>query len=284
VSLRSSRRFKYREPPSTHPMAQIQRLEELRDEWRDQAEVVVVEKTHANKFGVAEWPGHITDSDSELEISTVRAAWETVAMEDARRLAERANHPYGTQRDDFWTEVLAPLARLSSEVVILDRYLFQRLLEKNARGGSGADDHVCWLLEQLDTYMPHLSRVTLIANDEAPQNRPRVKAKDVAAIIERYWLHRAAGSLKHVDVVLAPWWQRGQSLPHDRHVRFNVGAAVTFPQGLGRLAKPTIEDPDGLNWHYRQGSRAVEPLHAAEERVLDHRNRGVTKAPCLIGR
>ena len=70
-------------------------------------------------------------------------------------------------------------------------------------------------------------------------------------------------------------------MPHDRHVRFNVGAAVIFPEGVDRLATPTIEDPDGLNWHYRQGSRAVEPVLAAEERVLNHRNRGVTRAPTL---
>jgi hypothetical protein len=284
VSLSKSRRLVHRNPPCTKPMAQIDRLEELRDEWRDQVEVVVVEKAHADDFGVGGWPGHVADADSSLEISTARAAWETAAMEDARRLAERANHPSGTRREDFWSDVLAPLARLSSEVVVLDRYLFQRLLEKNARGGSGTDEQVCWLLEQLDIHMPPGSVVTLIAHDLAPQSRPPVNAQDIAALIERYWLHRATGHLKLVNVVVAPWRQRRQSLPHDRHIRFNVGAAVTFPQGLGPLATPTIQDPDGLNWHYRQGSRAVEPVLAAEERVLDYRNHGVTRALMLESR
>lgn len=286
-NLNSSRRLVRRTPPCARPMAQIQRLEELRDEWRDHVEVVVVDSAHAEEYGAAGPPGHIADAGSALEISTARAARRTNAMEQARSLAERANHPCRTRRDDFWSEVLRPLARLSNEAFVLDRYLFQRLLYKHARGGSGGMEHVCWLLESLDRDAPAGSKVTLMAHDEAPQDRgqsgppPRVNASDIAAIINHFWRHRAAGNLEVIEVVIAPWRQRGQTLPHDRHVRFNVGAAVTFNQGLDRLATPTIEDPDGLNWHYRQGAPALHSVLAEEGRVLDGRNVGVTRATAL---
>jgi hypothetical protein len=276
-SLSSSHRLVCRTPPCARPMAQIQRLEDLRDEWHDRVEVVVVDRARADGFGVAGSPGHIADAGSALEISTARAARLTNALVQARQLAERANHPCGTRRDDFWAEVLAPLARLSSEVVVLDRYLFHRLLEKEARGGSGVDEHVCWLLERFDETMLAGSTVTLIAHDEALQERgrtgppPQVTALRIAALVERFWLHRAAGRLQLVKVVVAPWWQLRQALPHDRHVRFHIGAAVTFTQGLDRLATPNIEDPDGLNWQYRQGSPAVDSVLAEESRVLDSR-------------
>lgn len=286
-SLSSSRRLIRRTPPCARPIAQIRLLEELRDQWRDQVEVVVVDRARAVEFGVAGSPGHIEDASAALEISTARGARLTVAMEQARRLAERANQPCGTGRDDFWSGVLAPLARLSNEAVILDRYLFHKLLAKPTAGGSGAEEHVCWLLECLDRDMPAGSKVTLIAHDEAPQDRgrsgpiPRVNASDIAALIERFWLYRPAGGLGLVEVVIAPWRQRRRLLPHDRHVRFNVGAAVTFAQGLDRLATPKIEEPDGLNWHYRQGASAVGSVLAAEVRVLDGRNRGVSRATVL---
>jgi hypothetical protein len=285
-SLNSSRRLVRRTPPFARPMAEIQRLVELRDEWHDQVEVVVVERSRAQDFGLARSPGHIADAGSALEISTARAMRQTEAMEQARVLAERANHPHGTKRDDFWSEVLAPLARLSNETVVLDRYLFQQLLRRQTGGGSGGEEHVCWLLECLDRDMPSGSRVTLIAHDEAPQDRrltgpaPRVHASAIAALIERTWRHSASGNVDRVDVVVAPWRQRRQLLPHDRHIRFNVGAAVSFTQGLDRLATPTIEEPDGLNWHYRQGSSAVQPLLAAEVRVLESRS-GLSRATVL---
>jgi hypothetical protein len=57
---------------------------------------------------------------------------------------------------------------------------------------------------------------------------------------------------------------------------------VTFTQGLDRLATPTIEEPDGLNWHYRQGS-AVQPVLAADTRAMDFRNGDVTRAACWTG-
>jgi hypothetical protein len=285
-SLSSSRRLVRRTPPCTRPMSQIHRLEELCDEWHEQVEVVVVEWTRAEEFGVARSPGHIADAGSALEISTARAMRQTEAMDQARILAERANHPCGTVRDDFWSEVLAPLARLSNEAVVLDRYLFQRLLKGQAGRGSGGNEHVCWLLDCLDRNMPRGSRVTLIAHDEAPQDRrlpgppPRVNASAIAALIERSWSNRAGGNLDLIEVVVAPWRQGRQLLPHDRHIRFNIGAAVTFTQGLDRLATRTIEEPDGLNWHYRQGTSAVQPLLAAEFRVLESRN-GLSRATVL---
>jgi hypothetical protein len=51
---------------------------------------------------------------------------------------------------------------------------------------------------------------------------------------------------------------------------------VTFNQGLDRLATPRIKEPDGLNWHYRQGWSALESVLAAEDRALNRRNRGLT--------
>jgi|BarGraNGADG00212_1021973.scaffolds.fasta_scaffold10578_1 hypothetical protein len=79
-SLSSSHRLVCRTPPCARPMAQIQRLEDLRDEWHDRVEVVVVDRARADGFGVAGSPGHIADAGSALEISTARAARLTNAL------------------------------------------------------------------------------------------------------------------------------------------------------------------------------------------------------------
>ncbi len=52
-----------------------------------------------------------------------------------------------------------------------------------------------------------------------------------------------------IAVSLVPKSVPGRSsvrFPHDRHIRFDVGAAVVVPAGFDRLRGTTIWDPDGM--------------------------------------
>jgi hypothetical protein len=176
------------------------------------------------------------------------------------------------------------MAKLANEAVILDRYLFRRLLEQDTGRRPVQPEHLLWLLELMDSTMLPTSRVVLLADDEAPgkpwDKRPpsRVDAAEVADTIRRLWRRPSQSRIAEVQVVVGPWKQRGAPLPHDRHLRFNVNSAIGFPQGLDRLSTPTITDPDGLNWHHRQGTTAMASVLAEEARVLDGTNRGFTRA------
>ncbi|MGO4342874.1 hypothetical protein [Pedococcus sp. 2YAF34] len=285
-TLASSRRLVRRQPPCEVPLYEIAELAQMRQLWTDQADVIVVDGNRAQQYGIAEPPNRLSDRPSALELATGRAARRSETIENFQALAERANHEQGAAREQFWREVLEPMARLSNEVVVLDRYLFRQLVQQDTGRRPAQPEHVQWLAEKLDATMLPGSRVVLLADDEAPADRSRmapprqVSAGELADTLRRAGGNRPWRRLEQVKIVVGPWRQRGSLLPHDRHIRFNINAAISIPQGFSRLSAPVIEDEDGLNWHYRHGASAVSPLVAAERRVQDPGHRGFSE--CCI--
>lgn len=156
--------------------------------------------------------------------------------------------------------VLEPLARTSRSAVVVDKYLFKKLL---GRGRKPDPEQVIWLLENLDSSI-HEGTVTLIGQVGSGSS----SAIQIADTILQHWRRHPAHGVHQLRVVLAP----GRSLPHDRHVRFGVGGVVILPAGFDRLSEPFIWDKDGMNWQYKWQPEAVKLLKAAETRCFESNN------------
>ncbi|MHB1008433.1 MAG: hypothetical protein ACYC1E_04130 [Propionibacteriaceae bacterium] len=148
--------------------------------------------------------------------------------------------------------------------------MFKDLL-KNRRRVDG--EHVVWLLQRLETTLTGDGRVTLIAQRAGTET-----AQEVLHAIDASWRPRGPRRMEIV-VVLAPKSPSGKSdvrFPHDRHIRFDVGAAVVVPAGFDRLRESTIQDPDGMKWDYKWAAEPLAALQSAEQRCSQ--GDGVDKA------
>ena len=204
-----------------------------------------------------------------MELATASVAAHCRTLTRIRNLAEVGHTSAGTSRDEFWRFVLEPIARTSRQVTIFDRYLLGGLIwhhDNLPRSRSWDPDTVIWLLEKLDRTMAGNSIVRLLTGDVRDQGLAH--ADDAAAMIRSLWPPRASGRISEVQVTVASWRRPGVSLPHDRHIRFDVGVGVKMHSGWDRLGRKTVRDVDGIGWQYLWRAAAVQSLRAAEGRVL----------------
>ena len=54
-------------------------------------------------------------------------------------------------------------------------------------------------------------------------------------------------------------WQANRSLPHDRHMRFDLGCVIELPAGLDRFNKPRLTEDVTITYRW-----LTEPLRKAE--------------------
>lgn len=210
------------------------------------------------------------DDESVPEIT--RADWASTC-DTFRRFADIADAghlPMGASRDNFWRDILRPLAQASRSVVVIDPYLYSGLRNHRPRA---TPEHVCWLLENLDGALQG-GTVTFIGPEPDDDRRPGPQtAQETLDLILRNW-QRSDSRVRELEVVLVPRrrWEGQRSvkgdLPHDRHIRFSAGPATILNSGFDRLRSRLVTDKDGMNWSYRWLPDALEPLRAAEERCL----------------
>lgn len=180
--------------------------------------------------------------EPELSVSESVAYCDTV--KSIRELRERGNFPEGTARQDVWNAVFAPLAKLSSEVTILDRFFL--------RHDSGRD-HAVWFVKALDREMPPGSNLRLLG--EWPPDTDGQQAE--AAVRDRLQRLVGSGNLERVSVTLSAAWDKGPHSrraestkygPHNRRIRFSCGFAVSSEEGFDRLGTKKITGADGFTW------------------------------------
>ena len=56
------------------------------------------------------------------------------------------------------------------------------------------------------------------------------------------------GQLRQIEIVLAHWPKRQDNGPHNRHLRFSCGVAVSSDEGFDRLDSRQIQGIDGFSW------------------------------------
>lgn len=253
---------------NNHRLAYVEpKCESTTAQWLDsgdpeyfgkQTDVVVVREAVGEREGFSV-EGHVRQvGQPEKVLADALNASEIFSELSGLRMKGR--FPAGTDRERFWSDVLAPLSRVSSEVTVFDRYLFSSFSRRRGLGG-----HVRWLLERLDGTLSDNSTVRLLA--DAPTGGD---INDLQEALQREAKRQSWTRLRHLEVWLAPWHGGKGKGPHNRHVRFSCGSAVTFEEGLDRLEFPKLSYAEGINWKYVTDSDVVLELAVSERYVGSH--------------
>lgn len=259
---RSPKRAEALRPPQSFSFGAVHQLDELRQVWGDRADVAILDDEQGNRLGIPLDEGWLAVGDGQLEVATGSSATHCQRLTRFQDLMDRGFAPVGSPREAFWEDVLHPLARVSRAVTVVDRYLFKDLLGNARRVGS---EHVLWLLQHLEASVRPNGLVTLIVERFNTES-----AQDVMHRVDDSW-PRGPGRRTVIEVILVPKSVPGRSsvrFPHDRHIRFDVGAAVVVPAGFDRLRGTTIWDPDGMKWDYKWAAEPLAALRAAEQRCM----------------
>ena len=183
--------------------------------------------------------------------------------------------PAGVLRNAVWDTYFRPLARVSSEVNIFDRFLFSGLIKR--RGFNGSDSLLRWLLRSLDRDLPPDAVVNLfarsgdrVARENHDQTAMPYSVADISAAVKRSGWQRDGQLHLYID----------DALHHDRHLRFSCGHAIMPQGGLdqlrfrdGALVKPFsyayVPPGDGLNRRAdeeaKARSRGIHYVHRSND-------------------
>ncbi|MEU4421496.1 hypothetical protein AB0F81_12785 [Actinoplanes sp. NPDC024001] len=253
--------------PDTVPVASINALADLRQHWGGHADVAVVAAEACEPLGVPVDEWLLTDTGQRPDVATTATVPQCSAIKRLRGLADHATAPRGSSRDQFWRDVLEPLATGAQQATVVDRYLFKALWDLTTgkhwtTGWRG--EHLGWLLRRLDAVMGASAEVRLIG--AASRDHPTMTAERTADALRTLWAPESAGRLARVTITLAAPG-RPASFPHDRHIRFSTGGAVLLAAGFDRLRAAVITDEDGMNWQYRWSRAALQELTSTERRA-----------------
>lgn len=262
VELGKLGRVDFGESAGTRPLASYQQVEALKQEWSGRVEVAVFDQSGAATLGIPDDEGVIEVSE-DLEVARLFALSATRAFSHLRVVADTGHLVHDSPRDVFWRDVLRPLARSSKVVTVVDQYLLGGLWHRSDRRPNSyrwRPEHVVWLLENLDRTAPPGAQVELLTVVEDSDARSQ-KAEAAAQLVREFWNRSHGGRLDRVRLSVVGT-RRG--FPHDRHIRFSSGAAITVDAGLDRLREPRIWDQSGMAWGYKWRKEALTPLRDRE--------------------
>lgn len=264
VYLRNSQRVVVVDPSSHDTLATVDAIDRLRAGWGTQTDVAVVAQALSAALGIPEDTGVLSAPGFNPDVAVGVAAPNAPAL---TRIVEQEQNPcavHNSAREDFWDNVLEPMATGATEVTILDGYLFNRITELAHGRGRATDvpEHICWLLEHLDSVMAGRSTVRLIGN--ASKLTTGDDARAIAQTIYDRWSPLKVGRLSTVEVHLGVSSDGRRRFPHDRHIRFSTGSAIKVPAGFDRLSGERIWDASGMWWTYLWQPSALDGLRADE--------------------
>lgn len=269
TELRKRHRIVRLDPPRASRLKDVAALEELCRDWGRHAELAILPSHQATVLGVNA-DGLLTDQESHLEVASAPIAAYCQTFNALRELSGSGFLGHGQSRDTYWHTVLAPISRDARRITVLDRYLFGDAhwqLENRPRSNRWESEAVCWLLKKLDASARQGAEVLLIGGGGAGVRAP-LDAPAAARMLAELWKPPAVGRLSKVEVTVAPWRNGTQHLPHDRHIRFDIGLAIKLHAGFDRLKWTTVSDPEGLGWQYLWRPGSMNALKSAEQRVL----------------
>jgi hypothetical protein len=267
TELQKLGRIKRIAPPRERCLSEVTLLAEIAD-WRDRSDVAVVTTEQANRLGVPAG-GLLDDESSSVEVATAPIAAYCSRFESLRALVAEGHLPHRTPREEFWEKVFRPLVQVSRNVTILDHYLFADLVRRESQPRSTPEE-LAWLLQKLDQYGATGLSVRLLGGVEG-KGLPDDLAHAERLVKDRFTA-RQDGAIADISIYAGRWSGRDfDRLPHDRHIRFDIGPAVKLHAGFGRLRDRTISDEDGLTWQYLWRGPALEDVRRAESRVIQSR-------------
>ena len=270
VHLKQTNRLLVLSRPETAPLASIRTIDDMHEQWGACTDLAIVSARACGPLGVPEDSGLLADPVERPDIATTGTAPYSPALARAKDLRSRGVAPHGSSREEFWAQVLQPLASEARTATVLDRYLPQACWDIQTRqrwARAWRNEHITWLLEHLDVAMAPNAEVRLIAS--RLDREPMVRADEVAAAIRNQWEPAATGRIERVTLTLATP-PRPSAFPHDRHIRFSTAGAIEIPAGFDRLREPTIWDADGMKWNYRCHPQPLRDLQAVEVRASSY--------------
>lgn len=265
VHLRNSQRVVIIDTPGHDALATVDAIDRLRAAWGEQTDVAVVSLAHSGALGIPADTGILSALGLTPDVAVVAAAPRVPAL---ARIVEQAQNPvaaHASLREDFWVDVLEPMATGAREVTVLDGFLFNRITELAHRRGrtSYVPEHICWLLEHLDSVMAVRSTVKLVGKKSRSLGGNDAQA--IARAIHDQWTPSKVGRIAEVEVYLGEPSTGGLRFPHDRHIRFSTGSALKVPAGFDRLSDAHIWDTSGMWWTYLWQPRALDGLRSDEQ-------------------
>lgn len=265
-SLHSKKRLHMRDPQSGKGIDSIDDVSSMREILASHVNIFAVHDDLAKALGIPE-DGNFVDSVSSIELTNIADLSESNTINHLRDLASRGQFPQGVTRKHVWESILEHPARISTHVVVCDRYFLQRLLK---HGGGTVAEHAVWLVSQLDSCMPSGSKISILTSNELDNNE--VSISEVQAAFSRRWTPSARGNVKSVEITMAPWKQGRRRLPHDRHIWFNCGMGLISTQGFDRLANVSIDDSHGFKWELKTGDSGLNVMVEEQRAVTDPQN------------
>jgi hypothetical protein len=261
-----SRRFDYLAPPNATGLDGTTRLQDLRSGWTAQTDVAAFDDVRAEAMGVGSGEMRRVDPQSGIDVARIGAAAFAGTLADLKTLRDGGVIAHGESRERLWDDVLRPLAQVTRQFTVLDRYLFSSLADAVA-GGRAASGFVAWLLRHIDAEARDGCELTLAGFRGEPGKAPADGA--AAAALVSQVLELTSGRLGKVELLVV---QPASYLPHDRHITSSVGVGITFPASFDVFSRETIAKREGVEFVYRWSGAAVGKLREAEERFARDRS------------
>ncbi|MCV9993422.1 hypothetical protein OIU93_03815 [Paeniglutamicibacter sp. ZC-3] len=251
-------------PPGVSQFASLTSLSDLYDAWKYKTNIAVVGEELAQAMKLDEQESGVLEG-AALEIATSITVSEGHIIRSLDVLAREGKLKYGQSREAFWQTVLEPLAKCTRNIVITDRYIFERMWDEvDCDTSRESPEHISWLLARLDaTLLPHAS-VKIIAQSRrsGQRGKPKWGAPETARIVSDKWQRVERGSIEQVEIVLAE--PRGER-PHDRHIRFGDLAVIDINAGFDRLCELTVRQKEGMRWSYAYSPGSIKDYKTAAQ-------------------
>lgn len=258
-------------PPSPLGLDEIDSCEQLSACWDQVTDVALFTDDRATQlFEVPETVMAAQANGCEIEIVKVAATPFTGTYSRFKSLGRSGVIEHDAPRETLWEGFLRPIARVSRELTFVDRFLFKNL--KDLTDGNKAQGaFLSWLIERLNADANEGLKLTLIGFDTRTAH-VSASAEDAAAAISQI-SPTDTGNLGSIQVVAT---QPASYLPHDRHVRSNIGVGITFLASFDTFNSTKVRSEEGVEFSYKTSPDSIEKMQISEGRYI--KDRSVTRA------
>ncbi|HSZ68987.1 MAG TPA: hypothetical protein VK756_01365 [Solirubrobacteraceae bacterium] len=219
------------EPDRVGSIHQHETLETLKREWGSIADVLVCSHEHAERLqldAAAAEPAPAPEVTPLARLDLVKAF-----SDDPENVRQRQRIAAGEEREQVWSDHIAPLVPWVKHLLIVDRYVLQ-----NANRPTEGESELRWFLERVRRERTVASKLKLeIVTEQLPGKPP--SPTQLAHAIRTLGLQAPASlELGGVTLWLADKEFAQQHL-HERVLRFD-GRALDFGNGLVVFSKPKV--------------------------------------------
>lgn len=268
ITMQRQGRFEVLPNPDQRRLAEITVRDQLLPFGQPGQETVLV--IGSNQFE-ALFPGNVDGFETEgMGVSVARggALSEVTSIGTKRALAIAGQHPKGYNREVLWTELFGAIAHRSKEIVVLDRYLFKEVANRDSGyRRNHQPEHLTWLLTKIAEVAKTGTHVRLIGGFGDRSDVPTTAAEVLQVVLRQS--EGSLGKIAEIAVDLVNWADEIQ-LPHARHVRFGR-LGFSIEDGFDRLSSPNLWHEDGITWRYHWGDDSINGMVSRESRVRQAR-------------